>query len=111
MTTRISSLEHAQLTVTRLNRAASDLGITLKGASLFVLDEHYFDADETTCPPVYDIAINTTEFNDYAELATALEKLVDRVKPALTPKPGPGQGQLVFEHDDVLGIHPSLQGF
>lgn len=120
MTAQISSLEHAQLTVTRLNRAASDLGITLKGAPLFVLDEHHIDATsvrvdaELFVDPVvvvYDIAINTTEFNDYAELATALEKLVDRVKPALAPAPGPGQGRFFAEDDEGLSIHPSLQGF
>lgn len=68
-----SPRELAELTLRRLNRACHDLGLTLKGRPLFVLE--VFDLGDGA--EVYDIELNTTEFEDYPELATTLEKLAE----------------------------------
>lgn len=92
-----SPLEQAQLTVTRLNRAATDLGLHFNDhRPIFVLDSHSITVgpNDDEAVTVYDIAVNGYEFEDYNRLATMLEQLAE----AQAPKPHghemPGQMRL-----------------
>lgn len=94
--------ELAELALRRLNRAATDLGLTLPGRRpLFSLDEFSFnvaeedDADLPVGPvEVFDIVLAAVDIEDYSWLATQLEKLAERVPTAHTHPVHPDQGVL-----------------
>jgi hypothetical protein len=70
--------ELAELLVRRLNQAANDLGLTLRGRSLFALQSRRLPDvvdGQAVWIEVFDIELTAEEFEDYNRLATALEKL------------------------------------
>lgn len=83
--------ELGTLAVRRLNRVAADLGLIPEGTDLFVLDEFTFelkeediqDSDQGDLQPgpvtIYDVAVNLDEIEDWADLATKLEKLAEKL--------------------------------
>lgn len=97
MSPNSSPRDFAELTIRRLNRAATDLGLTLHGRPLFVLEYAKLDDDVHGDIHVFDISLNAVEFEDYAVLATALEKLAEnplvlsqirRLDRPMAPPPG-----------------------
>ena len=92
-----SPLEQAQLTVTRLNRAVTDLGLHFNDhRPIFVLDSHSITVgpNDDEAVTVYDIAINGYEFEDYNRLAFMLELLAERTPKLQHSHQMPGQQQL-----------------
>jgi hypothetical protein len=70
--------ELAELLVRRLNLAANDLGLTLRGRPLFalvVMSSVPVDEDDPDAIEVFDIELTAEEFEDYNRLADVLEKL------------------------------------
>lgn len=85
-----SPRELAELTVRRLNRASSDLGLTLGGRPLFALQSRRLPDvvdDRAVWIDVFDVELNAIEFEDYNKLATMLEQFAERqVAPARQPE-------------------------
>jgi len=83
MSSTPSPRELVELTLRRLNRAATDLGLTPGDRPLFRLDDFSFDMDddngESSTIEVYDIDLTIDELDDYSKLATALEKLAEQL--------------------------------
>lgn len=97
MSAATSPRELAELTVRRLNRAATDLGLTLRGRPLFALVNYDIPADgDEEAIEVYDIELNAEEIEEYSALATQLEQLAERQVPASPAAQTTGQ-QNLFE--------------
>lgn len=100
--------ELGELTVRRLNRAASDLGLAPSGSDLFVLDEFSFDLTEEDAADsplepglveIIDIALTLEDIEGWSDLASRMERLAERFadmeQAQRTPKPfDPNQQQL-----------------
>lgn len=83
MSADVSPRDLVELTVRRLNRASSDLGLTLRGRPLFVTAAFSFDLEVADGSgnheqvEMFDIEMTAEEVEDYAKLATQLEKLAE----------------------------------
>lgn len=122
-----SPRELAELLVRRLNRAAGDLGLTLRGRPLFALASVSvpIDADPDGQATVetngdielFDIELGAEEWEDYDRLATALETLAEDLRQheqnqritagALSRAFGPNQNQTeMFDRGAAEAVRP-----